>query len=55
MAEEYKLPYTGDQVAEALTKVNEGLADISSITYGTETLTAGTSELATGALYLVYE
>ena len=52
---EYKLPYTGDEIAEALTKVNEGFSDISAITYGTESLTAGTSELETGKLYLVYE
>ena len=55
MSEEYKLDYTGDQIAEALTKVNEGLKDISSITYGTESLTAGSSALETGKLYLVYE
>jgi hypothetical protein len=30
-------------------------SDVPSITYGTEDLTAGTSALATGAMYLVYE
>jgi hypothetical protein len=30
-------------------------SDVPSITYGTSDLTAGTSALATGAMYLVYE
>lgn len=63
MAGEYKLAYTGEEISEMLAKVDDvsiikeemGLGDISSITYGTESLTAGSSALETGKLYLVYE
>lgn len=36
-------------------KVEEELSKITSISYGTEDLTEGVSELATGQLYFVYE
>ena len=37
------------------TEINQVANSITPITYGTEDLTAGTSELATGSLYFVYE
>lgn len=37
------------------TEVNQIASSITPITYGTEDLTAGVSELATGSLYFVYE
>lgn len=36
-------------------QISSAMASVSKITYGTTDLTAGTSTLATGAIYLVYE
>lgn len=49
--EEGNMPSTWSPAPEDMAM----LSDIPSITYGTADLTAGTSALATGAMYLVYE
>ena len=36
-------------------QINAAMASVPKITYGTTDLTVGTSTLATGAIYLVYE
>ena len=45
-----------DKLDTKMKELDDGLdAELTKITYGTTDLTAGTSELETGKIYLVYE